>query len=223
MEPLGVEGAWVFTPQVHHDSRGSFLETFRSDEFSADLGYRFELAQVNYSVSRRGVIRGFHYSDVPPGQAKYVSCISGTVLDVVVDLRIGGPAFGQWECVQLDDAERRAVFLAEGLGHGFMALSESATMIYLCSTSHTPWREHVVHPLDPGIGVAWPLEVLDGEPVLSTRDAAAPTMAEALRSGQLPQYADCVAYTAKLRARRRDLRPGPDRRGEEPGHPVCRE
>jgi dTDP-4-dehydrorhamnose 3,5-epimerase len=198
MEPLGIEGAWVFTPQVHHDDRGSFLEAFRGDEFLADLGYRFEVAHVNCSVSRRGVIRGLHYCDLPPGQAKYVSCVSGAVLDCVVDLRTGSPGFGTWESVRLDDAGRRAVFLAEGLGHGFMALSESATVMYLCSAAYAPEREHAVHSLDPAIGVTWPLETLNGEPVLSAKDAMAPTLAEALSAGQLPRYADCVAYTAKL-------------------------
>ena len=138
MEPLGIEGAWVFTPQVHRDDRGSFLETFRGEEFAAALGYRLDVAQVNCSVSRRGVIRGIHYADVPPGQAKYVCCLSGAVVDVVVDLRAGSPSFGKWEAVRLDDSSRRAVFLAEGLGHGFMAVSDQATVTYLCSTPYAP-------------------------------------------------------------------------------------
>ncbi|HTU08162.1 MAG TPA: dTDP-4-dehydrorhamnose 3,5-epimerase family protein, partial [Trebonia sp.] len=123
MEQLGVEGAWVYTPTVHADERGSFLETFRGEEFAADLGYRLDVAQVNCSVSRRGVIRGIHYADVPPGQAKYVSCVSGAIVDVVVDLRTGSPGFGKWEAVRLDSENRRSLFLAEGLGHGFMAVS----------------------------------------------------------------------------------------------------
>jgi dTDP-4-dehydrorhamnose 3,5-epimerase len=185
---------------VHGDDRGSFAEAFRGAEFAADLGYQLSVAQVNCSVSRRGVIRGIHYSDVPPGQAKYVTCVSGAVLDVVVDLRVGSPGFGKWETVRLDDQDRRAVFLAEGLGHGFMALSEQATVLYLCSTPYAPGREHGVHPLDPTLGIAWPLHGLADAPILSDKDAAAPALDDALRSGALPAHEDCAAYTARLRS-----------------------
>jgi dTDP-4-dehydrorhamnose 3,5-epimerase len=201
MDPLGVEGAWLYTPRVHTDERGSFLETFRGEEFAAALGYRLDVAQVNCSVSRRGVIRGIHYADVPPGQAKYVSCVSGAIVDVVVDLRAGSPGFGKWEAVRLDDRSRRSVFLAEGLGHGFMAVSDQATVLYLCSTSYAPGREHGVDPLDPALGIGWPLEETAGEPVLSAKDAAAPSLDEALRAGLLPRYADCADYVAALRSR----------------------
>jgi dTDP-4-dehydrorhamnose 3,5-epimerase len=201
VESIGIEGAWLFTPRVHRDRRGSFLEAFNGDEFAAHLGYRLEVAQVSCSVSRRGVIRGIHYADVPPGQAKYVSCVSGAVLDAVVDLRTGSPQFGRWKTVRLDDVGRGAVFLAEGLGHGFMALSESATVMYLCSTSYAAGREHGVNPMDPAIGIAWPVGLLNGEPVLSAKDEAAPMLAEAMRSAVLPQYSECVAYGAALRGR----------------------
>jgi dTDP-4-dehydrorhamnose 3,5-epimerase len=198
MEALGIEGAWVFTPQVLKDDRGAFLEAFRGAEFAADLGYSLEVGQVNCSVSRRGVIRGIHYADVPPGQAKYVTCVAGAILDVVVDLRADSPSFGKWETVRLDDESRRAVFLAEGLGHGFQVLSESATVLYLCSTPYAGGREHGVSPLDTAIGIGWQLESGD-VPVLSDKDAAAPSLDEALRAGLLPRYADCAAYAAELR------------------------
>jgi dTDP-4-dehydrorhamnose 3,5-epimerase len=199
VNPLGIEGAWVHAPQVHGDDRGSFAEVFRGAEFAADLGYQLDVAQVNCSVSRRGVIRGIHYADVPPGQAKYVTCVAGAILDVVVDLRAGSPTFGKWEAVQLDAATRRAVFLAEGLGHAFMALTDGATALYLCSTPYAPGREHGVDPRDPSIGIAWPLDVA---PVLSEKDAAAPTLDEALSAGQLPSYQECAGYAEKLRAAR---------------------
>lgn len=198
MEALGIEGAWVFTPQVLKDDRGAFLEAFRGAEFAADLGYSLEVGQVNCSVSRRGVIRGIHYADVPPGQAKYVTCVAGAILDVVVDLRGESPSFGKWETVRLDDESRRAVFLAEGLGHGFQVLSESATVLYLCSTPYASGREHGVSPLDPAIGIGWQLGPGD-VPVLSDKDAEAPSLDEALGAGLLPRYADCAAYAAELR------------------------
>jgi dTDP-4-dehydrorhamnose 3,5-epimerase len=201
VQPLGIEGAWVYEPRVHNDDRGSFAEAFRGAEFAADLGYRLDVAQVNCSVSRRGVIRGIHYADVPPGQAKYVTCVAGAILDVIVDLRADSPSFGQWEAVRLDADTRRAVFIAEGLGHAFTALTDGATALYLCSTPYAPGREHGVHPLDPAIGIAWPAD--EGwAPVLSEKDAAAPTLEEALRAGQLPRYKDCAAYQDMLRAGR---------------------
>lgn len=198
MKPLGIDGAWVVTPQIHHDSRGSFLEWFRGGEFADAVGYRFELAQVSCSVSRRGVLRGIHFADVPPGQAKYVMCVKGAITDVVVDLRVGSPGYGRWEAMGLDEETRRGVFISEGLGHGFMALSGEATVLYLCSTPYAPRREHGVHPLDPALAISWPSDV---EPVLSDKDAAAPSLPEAHRAGLLPDYRDCMAYMARLRSR----------------------
>jgi dTDP-4-dehydrorhamnose 3,5-epimerase len=196
MEPTSIGGAWTFTPALHRDDRGYFLEWFQAGELSEALGYRPEIAQANCSVSRRGVIRGVHFASVPPGQAKYVTCVRGEVLDVIVDVRVGSPSYGRWEAVRLDDASRRAVYLAEGLGHAFAAISEEATVIYLCSTPYAPGREHGVHPLDPDIGVEWPA---DTEPVLSGKDAAAPALEQARQAGLLPVYADCEAYLSRLR------------------------
>ena len=196
MESAGIDGAWIVTPRIFHDTRGHFLEWFRPAELAAELGYQPQVAQANCSVSRRGVIRGVHFADVPPGQAKYVFCVNGAVLDVIVDLRVGSPGYGRWAAVRLDDAERRAVFLSEGLGHAFVALSDEATVIYLCSTAYAPAREHGVHPLDPDIGIAWPDDI---EPVLSGKDADAPSLEQARRDGLLPAYADCAAYLARLR------------------------
>ncbi|TYB69591.1 dTDP-4-keto-6-deoxy-D-glucose epimerase [Nonomuraea sp. PA05] len=188
MDPLGIDGVWRHTPPVHSDPRGSFYEAFRA----ADLpGRRFDLAQVNCSVSARGVLRGVHFADVPPGQAKYVMCLSGSVMDVVVDLRTGSPTFGRSQSVVLDDVTRSAVLVAEGLGHGFMALSEHATVMYLCSEPYTPAREHGVHPLDPALGIGWPAGI---EPLLSEKDAKAPTLDEALRAGLLPDYRRCQEF-----------------------------
>jgi dTDP-4-dehydrorhamnose 3,5-epimerase len=196
MEPIGISGAWTFTPALHGDDRGYFLEWFRAGELSESLGYWPQIAQANCSVSRRGVIRGIHFASVPPGQAKYVTCASGAILDVIVDIRVGSPSYGRWEAVRLDDTSRRAVFLSEGLGHAFTALSDEATVIYLCSTPYSPGREHGLYPLDPDIGIEWPE---DTEPVLSGKDAAAPTLEQARHAGLLPVYPDCEAYLDSLR------------------------
>ncbi len=196
MDALDIDGAWVFTPRIHADGRGEFLEWLRGSELDGDLGYRPDVAQANCSVSRRGVIRGIHYADVPPGQAKYITCAAGAIIDVVVDLRVGSPGFGRWQAVRLDDQARCALFISEGLGHAFAALTDQATVLYLCSTPYAPAREHGVHPLDPDIGIAWPEDM---ETILSEKDAAAPALAEARSAGLLPDYADCLAYTAQLR------------------------
>jgi dTDP-4-dehydrorhamnose 3,5-epimerase len=197
MEPLGVDGAWVVTPRIRNDKRGSFLEWFRADEFADAAGYRFGLAQVNCSVSLRGVLRGIHFADVPPGQAKYVMCAGGAVAGVVVDLRVGSPGFGRSAAVELDDQARRGLFVSEGLGHGFMALSSEATVILLCSTPYASGREHGVYPLDPDLGIEWPG---DSEAILSERDVNAPSLEEARRSGLLPSYEDCLALAAHRRS-----------------------
>ena len=195
VRPLSIEGAFEVTPVQHGDARGSFLEWYRFDVLAAAVGHPLDLAQANLSTSARDVVRGIHFADVPPGQAKYVTCVAGAILDVVVDLRVGSPTFGTWEAVRLDDQDRRAVYLAEGLGHAFCALTAGATVTYLCSSTYRPGHEHGVHPLDADLGIDWPI----GTPLLSTKDEAAPSLAEAQVSGLLPQYDACSAYTASLR------------------------
>ena len=191
-EPLPIEGAWVFTPRIHGDERGSFLEWFKDSSFTRTVGHGLNLAQANASVSAKGVLRGIHFADVPPGQAKYVTCVKGAVLDVIVDVRVGSPTFSHWTSVLLDDRERRAVYLSEGLGHGFCSLEDGSTVVYLCSEGYNPSREHGVHPFDPAIGIQWPLSRVDTE--LSARDSVAPTLAQAVAAGLLPDHAACKAY-----------------------------
>jgi dTDP-4-dehydrorhamnose 3,5-epimerase len=192
---LSIAGAWEITPVQHGDPRGLFLEFYRFEQLGAEVGHPLRLAQGNLSVSARGVVRGIHFADVPPGQAKYVTCTRGAVLDVVVDVRVGSPTFGRWEGVQLDDVERRALYLGEGLGHGFCALTDDATITYLCSETYNPTGEHGVHPLDPDLGIVWPVD----DPQLSARDAVAPSLAEMRDAGRLPDFAACEAYTQSLR------------------------
>ena len=145
VRPLSVDGAWEITPVLHGDSRGLFTEAFKADVLAEVIGHRFDLAQVNLSVSAAGVLRGIHFADVPPGQAKYVTCPTGAVLDVIVDIRVGSPTFGTYDTVLLDDTDRRAVYLSEGLGHAFCALEEDSTAMYLCSAPYTPEREHGIN------------------------------------------------------------------------------
>lgn len=196
IEELPIEGAWVVTPRIHGDDRGAFLEWFKDPVFHEAVGQRLDLAQANCSVSARGVVRGIHFADVPPSQAKYVTCVKGAVLDVIVDIRVGSPTFGQWTSVLLDDRDRRAVYLSEGLGHGFASLADGSTVVYLCSEPYAPTREHEVHPLDPALGIDW--QLAGTEPELSGKDAAAPTLAEAAERGLLPTWEECTAYRDAL-------------------------
>jgi dTDP-4-dehydrorhamnose 3,5-epimerase len=158
------------------------------------VGHPLDLKQMNISVSRGGTVRGVHFADVPPGQAKYVQCFSGRILDVVVDIRVGSPTFGRWDAVELDDEQRNGLYVAEGLGHAFCALSDSATIGYLCSEPYAPSHEHGITPLDPALGLPWP----EDDIVLSPRDAAAPTLAEALTAGLLPDFAAARDFRASL-------------------------
>ncbi len=186
VRPLTIPDAVELSPVRHADDRGLFVELFRVDRASELLGHAFTPAQVNLSVSRRGVLRGIHYADVPLGQAKYVTVPSGRVLDFVVDLRVGSPTFGTWDSVVLDDEERRVLYLAEGLGHAFLALSDEATVCYLVSDVFRPEREHAVDPFDPQLGLEFPVPV--DELVLSDKDREAPSLAAALESGALPTW-----------------------------------
>jgi len=198
---LKVPGAWEITTTHFGDPRGVFLEWFKESAFATTVGRPFELQQANCSVSAAGVLRGIHFADTPPGQAKYVTCARGAVLDVAVDLRVGSPTFGLWDAVLLDDVDRRAIFLSEGLGHAFMALEDDSTVMYLCSTGYAPGREHGVHPLDPTIGIDWPTTDRAGRPLvpqLSDKDLAAPSLAQAESSGLLPTAAMVDAYVAGL-------------------------
>ena len=177
-------------PQIWEDDRGSFLEWYRWEAVSEAVGHPLNLAQANCSTSRRGSLRGLHFAEVAPGQAKYVTCVGGAVLDVVVDIRVGSPTFGSWDSVRLDTRNRSAVYVAEGLAHGFLALTEEATVVYLCNQVYAPGREHAVHPLDPALAIDWPSEPAA---LLSAKDAAAPSLAQAQALGLLPDYAACLA------------------------------
>ena len=189
VEALEIPDAWVCTPQMFGDDRGVFLEWFRADALSETTGRSFTVLQANHSVSRRGTLRGVHFADLPPGQAKYVYCPRGAVLDVIVDIRVGSPTFGRSVSVMLDDTDRRGVFISEGLGHAFCALSDDASVTYLVSSTYNPTAEHGVQPLDPELGLSWPNGV---EPVLSPKDAAAPTLTQAQETGLLPSYDACL-------------------------------
>ena len=150
----------------------------------------------NTSVSRRGSVRGIHFADIPPSQAKYVMAPHGAVLDFVIDIRVGSPTYGQWDSVLLDDKDRRAVYVAEGVGHCFVALTDDATVSYLVTDVYTPTREHGIDPLDGDIGLEFPIPA--DELLLSPKDTDAPGLAEAAESGLLPTWDAARAFYASL-------------------------
>jgi dTDP-4-dehydrorhamnose 3,5-epimerase len=159
------------------------------------------LKQGNTSVSRQGVVRGIHFADIPIGQAKYVTAPYGAVLDFVIDIRVGSPTFGQWDSVLLDSIDRKAIYLAEGLGHAFVALSEDATLSYLVSDICRPGSEHGINPLDPEIGLTFPIDT--EALLLSPKDTEAPGLSDAAALGLLPSWADTREFYRSMNTKER--------------------
>lgn len=193
---LSVPGAFEVTPRQFPDDRGSFWEWYRFDALAEAVGHPLDLRQGNASVSRRGVVRGIHFADVPPSQAKYVTVTHGAVLDFVIDIRVGSPTFGQWDAVRLDTVDRRALYVAEGLGHCFVALDDDTAVTYLVSEAFAPQREHGITPLDPTVALELPLP--RAELLLSPKDLAAPTLRDAERDGLLPTWHATNDFTRTL-------------------------
>lgn len=188
---LAVEGAYELTPQSFHDDRGFFLSPYQQQAFADAVGRPlFPVRQASFSRSRRGVVRGVHLTAAPPGMAKFAFCTGGSALDVVVDTRVGSPTYGTWDSIVLDQRDFRAVYLPVGVGHLFVALEEDTTVSYLLSAAYIAERELAVSPRDPDLGLPLPRDV---PLVLSDRDLAAPTLAEARAAGLLPDYAACLS------------------------------
>jgi dTDP-4-dehydrorhamnose 3,5-epimerase len=126
-----------------------------------------------------------------------VQCLSGSVLDIVVDIRVGSPTFGAHVACELNSSTRQGLFVSEGLGHGFCALTEEASVGYLCSTPYTPGREHGINPLDPALDLPWPTDI---PTVLSDKDRSAPSLDTAATQGLLPTLAACTTFARGLRS-----------------------
>jgi len=187
--PMSIHGAYVFEPVIFTDPRGQFQENFKLSALADGLGVSFTVKQVNQSVSAQGVIRGIHFANNPPGQAKYVSCPKGKVWDVVVDLRPKSPTFGTWEGVELTETNGKSVFISEGLGHAFLSLEEDSVVSYLCSEEYNPTAERQIYPLDHDLNIEF---TAAGEPfglktfLLSDQDKFAPTFSQAQVTNILP-------------------------------------
>jgi len=193
---LDIAGAWEITPQLHADSRGLFFEWLTDRGFTGFAGHRLDVRQANCSVSAAGVLRGLHFAQLPPSQAKYLTCLSGSVFDVVVDIRVGSPTFGRWDSVLLDDRQHRTVYISEGIAHGFLALQDNSTVMYLCSAEYNADREHTIAATDPALAIDWPA---GHDLVLSDRDAAAPTLEEVRAAGLLPTWEETKDFIRGLK------------------------
>ena len=183
--PRAIPGLYVLESSVFGDERGFFREWFKAPDAEA-AGVSFTVRQANLSLSARDVVRGLHYSLAPEGQAKVVTCAAGSLDDVIVDVRVGSPTFGHVEVVTLEAGDGRSVYLPVGVAHGFCVTSEQAVLTYLLSSPFNAPLELEVNPLDPAIAVPWRLS---GEPVLSAKDAAAPSLAQRLAADELPRFA----------------------------------
>jgi len=184
LTPLDIEGAWLAESPVWGDERGFFREWFKCDDLKAATGRDFGVAQANISLSSAGTLRGIHYSMAPGGQAKWITCVSGSIKDVIVDIRPSSKSFGKWVEIKLESNSGNAVFISEGLGHGFLALEDNTSIAYLVSTPFSPKDEMEINPLDEKIGIDWGL---DTEPFkISEKDRNAPLLNSLLKEGKLP-------------------------------------
>lgn len=187
---MTVRDAYRIRAEHLPDRRGLFFEQWRSGQLAETLGHEFTVAQVNYSVSSRNTLRGIHGTTIPPGQAKLVTCVRGAALDVIVDLRVGSPTFGMYDVTEQDAESGIGVYVPDGLGHAFLALSEDTCMNYLCSAEYVHGSMIDIQALDPEVGIPWNLT---GTPIRSEKDAAAPTLSEAAERGLLPTYEQALA------------------------------
>ena len=184
--PLKIEGSWVFTPRKFPDERGSFHEVFKLPLLSETLGFVFEVKQVNQSVSKAGVIRGIHWADVPPGQAKYVFCSKGAIWDLVTDIRIGSPTFGQFDGDVISADNGKCLLIKEGLGHVFLSLEDDTVVNYLCSEPFSPTTEHGINPLDETLAIPFDSKFPKERLLFSPKDLESPTLMEVV--SRLPRF-----------------------------------
>lgn len=186
---LTVEGALEFTADVYADERGFVASTFEQAGFSQGHGGPlFPVAQTIHSHSRRGVVRGMHYTAAPPGMSKYAYCARGEALYMVADVRVGSPTFRRWDTVRMDQRSFRSMYFPVGVANGFVALTDDTVIVYMISKAYVGEDERALSVFDPQLALPLPEGV---DPILSERDRAAMTVAEALERGDLPDYRRC--------------------------------
>ncbi|MFE9664355.1 dTDP-4-dehydrorhamnose 3,5-epimerase family protein [Streptomyces sp. NPDC005955] len=193
---LDIEGCFEFTPEVYRDHRGLFSSPYQDNPFVEGVGKSiFPVRDISYNISDRGVLRGIHFTKVPPGRAKYVYCPTGRVNDYLVDLRIGSPTFGEWRVAELSGENPKSLMIPDGVGHAFLALEPNSMLVYVMAGGYVPEHEYAISPFDPEVG----LEIPEGYDIAqSERDRAAPTLAQARELGMLPDYEACKQVEAEL-------------------------
>ena len=184
LTPLGIDGVWLAESPVWSDDRGFFREWFKCEDVKAATDRDFGIEQANISLSSAGTLRGIHYSIAPRGQAKWITCVSGSIQDVIVDIRPDSKTFGQWIDIELKGDSGKAVLISEGLGHGFLALEDNTAVAYLVSTPFSPTDEFEISPLDEKIGIKWGMDATSLK--ISDKDKIAPTLTERFSEGRLP-------------------------------------
>ena len=177
--PTAIPDVLLLEPKVFGDSRGFFFESFNQRVFDASAGAPVRFVQDNHSRSGRGVLRGLHFQTRHP-QGKLVRVVAGGVFDVAADIRPDSPTFGRWVGVELTADNRRQLWIPPGLAHGFLVLTESAEFLYKTTDYYAPEHERCIAWNDPGLGIEWPLAAA---PVLSAKDAAGLSLADATRAG----------------------------------------
>lgn len=186
MRRLNIEGAFVTAHNVHGDDRGLFREWYKKSKFDSG-NVDFQIAQANHSISEKNVLRGVHYSIAPVGQHKLVTCVYGSILDVLVDLRIDSPTFLNVEKLVLTPESGEVLFVPTGVGHSFLVISDLASVVYLTSSEFDPGNEKTISPLDSALGLEW-LGKSAEDLLLSERDKSAPSLHEARSRGHLPFF-----------------------------------
>lgn len=175
-----IRDVWIGRSEIFQDTRGTFQEWFNVLLLPDSIS--FIPRQANVSTSKKGVIRGIHYSIAPAGQRKLVTCLSGAIRDIFVDLRRGSQTYLQWGFEDLTPESGKSVYLGKGIGHGFQALKESSTVAYLLDSEYRPEMEFGITPFDAQLNISWPL----GEFELSEKDKMAPSIHELISIGKLP-------------------------------------
>lgn len=182
--PLSISGAWLIKARRFEDDRGWFQEWFKQSVITTGTGFDFHPVQTNISKSAAGSIRGIHYSIAPQGQGKLVTVMSGTIDDVVIDVRPDSPTFGKWEKIRLDSKSGDSVLISPNLGHAFQALTDDTVVSYLVTAEFNPMAEKGITPFCSDLNIEWDSSI---KPLVSPKDIDAPTLSAQQSAFNLPQ------------------------------------
>ena len=178
VSPTQIQGCFVIQPNIFGDDRGFFFELYNQREFEKIVGVRTNFVQDNLSVSQRGTLRGLHFQKGEAAQSKLVSVLKGEVLDVVVDIRVGSPTFGNHVKINLSDKNKKQLFIPKGLAHGFISLVDDTHFWYKCDSFYSPLAEGGIMYNDVDLGIDW--EFPHKELIISKKDQNLPSFKSTL-------------------------------------------